>query len=281
MSWCLEWLDIPKSSFYRHCSLQPEPAPFARYRSLRARVVKIVNRHPAYGYRRIKDALRKQKIIINHKPLKKLLKYWNLEKKRWIRSPRPSPLAQSLKELGAKANLVAKINNLCPFRVLLTDFTELEYLAGTAQFIPFSDLSTKRIAGWNIGPSDDTANALKAWDRSKCYLARIGKNLSEVIVHQDQDPVFTGYEYVGRLLADGVTLSFTERGFKDNPWMESFIGHFKEEYRNLLSQAKTLAELKKILVRCVRDWNKNRIHSVLKGRSPDEFIHTVCKFKKS
>jgi len=63
--------------------------------------------------------------------------------------------------------------------------------------------------------------------------------------------------------------------------MESCIGHFKEEYEDQIKEAKNLKEAKKIIQRYVKDWNKNRIHSALKGRSPDEFIHTFYILKKS
>jgi len=106
-------------------------------------------------------------------------------------------------------------------------------------------------------------------------------DFNKIIFHQDQDSVFTGYEYASSLLNDGITISFTVNGFKDNPAIESCIGHFKEEYKDQIEQARNLTEAKKIITRCIRDWNKTRIHSALKGRSPDEFIHTFYILKKS
>lgn len=40
-------------------------------------------------------------------------------------------------------------------------------------------------------------------------------------------------------------------------------------------EAQSLTGLRPILKRKVRDWNGSRIHSSLKGRSPDEFIKAV------
>jgi NADH:ubiquinone oxidoreductase subunit F (NADH-binding) len=63
--------------------------------------------------------------------------------------------------------------------------------------------------------------------------------------------------------------------------MESCIGHFKDEYLDQIQEAKNFKELRKIIGKCVRDWNVKRIHSALKGRSPDEFIQTLSlKLKK-
>jgi len=156
---CLQTLNIPSSSYYYFIHHPPlkEISTQKRYQGLRKKIEKIIRKHPGYGYRRIQDELSKQGISINHKPLKKLLQIWHLQRFRRI----------------------------------------------------------------------------------------------------------------------------TVTGFKDNPAIESCIGHFKEEYKDQIEQARNLTEAKKIITRCIRDWNKNRIHSALKGRSPDEFIHTFYILKKS
>lgn len=159
--------------------------------------------------------------------------------------------------------------------VFLTDFSEIDCSFGKFKFILFSDVATKRIGGANSSEHSDTVNALKAYFKLKRYLNSKNIPLTEVIVHQDQDPVFTGYEYAGKLIRDGIALSFTERGFKDNQMMESCIGHFKEEYKQRIQQAETLKEAQKIFQACVKDWNSKRRHSALKGRSPDDFIHNL------
>jgi len=224
---------------------------------------------------------KEQGIIINHKPLKKLLKIWNLSHKRRIKSPSPSPLAQHIKDLGSQANLVAKLDQVPPFRVIFTDFTEITCMFGKIYLIIFSDKTSKRITGWSVGFHKDTENALRGYAMTKRYLKRMNVNLSTIIVHQDQDSVFTGYEYAGTLLNDGISLSFTQQGFKDNPYMESCIGHFKDEYQDQIQEARTIEEARKITRRCINDWNRKRIHSALKGRSPDEFLHNFYKLKKN
>jgi len=57
--------------------------------------------------------------------------------------------------------------------------------------------------------------------------------------------------------------------------MESCVGHFKQSYRQRIQQAETLKEAQKIFTACVKDWNTKRRHSTLKGRPPDDFIHTL------
>jgi len=209
-----------------------------------------------------------------------LLKIWNLQKLRKIKFPKPSPLAQHIKDLGAEVNLVQGLINVPALKVIFTDFTEIRCLFGILYLILFSDKTSKRVIGWNIGLSDNTKNALGGYNRASRYLRKMKIDLETVIIHQDQDSVFTGYEYAGTLLNDGVSLSFTERGFKDNPYMESCNGHFKDEYSGLIQEAKNLKEAEKIVRKCVKDWNKERIHSCLKGRSPDEFLRAFYKLRK-
>ena len=63
--------------------------------------------------------------------------------------------------------------------------------------------------------------------------------------------------------------------------MESRNGHFKDEYGELIQEADNLEKAVKIVRKCVFDWNGDRIHSSLKGRSPDEFLRAFYKIKRN
>lgn len=273
---CLRSLGIQPSS-YHYANAHPwvSLSGKAKYKTLKVKIERIIRKNPGYGYRRIKTALSKKGVIVNTKPLRKLLKLWHLNHIRTVKHHQPSPLSQDIKKLGGKVNLVSHLNDIPPLKVLLTDFTRIVCEAGIFWLILFSDMGTKRIVGDNIDYNADTHSALKAYAKAKRYLKKMKIGLKKVVIHQDQGSVFTGYEYAGTLLSDGVNLSFTENGFKDNPFMESCNGHFKSEYSSQLQEAKTLRELKKTIRKCINNWNQERIHSALKGRSPDEFIHTL------
>lgn len=271
---CLKALSIPKSS-YHYTLKHPEQTITQKYHHLKSKIKKSIKGHSNYGYRNIQLDLADEGIKINHKPLKKLLKALNLKKKRKVKFPKPSPLAQHIKELGAKINLLRTLTAIKPLRVFLTDFSEIDCLFGKFKFILFSDVLTKRIGGANSSFHADTPNVLKAYSKLKRYLKSKHIPLTDVIIHQDQGSVFTGYEYAGKLINDGIALSFTEKGFKDNQMMESCIGHFKQTYKERIQQAESLKQAQKIFRACVKDWNTKRRHSTLKGRPPDDFIHTL------
>ena len=67
-------------------------------------------------------------------------------------------------------------------------------------------------------------------------------------------------------------MSYSERGAKDNPWIESFWAHFKGENESLLIEAETLEELRKVIERQMAYYNERRRHSSLDYRSPVEYL---------
>jgi len=103
LNFCLKVLGVNKSSFYSH--KDKESTLTNKYQDLREKVIKIVADNPSYGYRRIQLELKNnQGIIINHKPLKKLLKLWGLTSLRRIRGRKKSGIEKILEFLGVCRN---------------------------------------------------------------------------------------------------------------------------------------------------------------------------------
>ncbi len=78
-------------------------------------------------------------------------------------------------------------------QVLNTDFTELRYAARRqkAWLMAMHDPESRWVAGWAIGPSRERELALRCWNRAEKRLRRWKVRPEEMIVHQDQDSVFT------------------------------------------------------------------------------------------
>lgn len=72
---CLRLLSLHKSTFYNQ---KHKFSLTTRYQHLKSVLHKILRKHPGYGYRRLKQELRRRGIAINHKPLLKLLRLWKL-----------------------------------------------------------------------------------------------------------------------------------------------------------------------------------------------------------
>lgn len=248
-----------------------------RYAALRWPLEQIARAHPEYGYRRTTTELRElHGQVVNAKVVRRLHRLWELPLLRGTRAPRPSAVRQAILAAGARANLVAGLAAIAPLTVLYTDFTELRYGGGKAWLMTFVDHVSKVIPGWALGSPADTPLALRAWRRARRWLRRHGVALSGLIVHHDQDPVYTGYGWTGQLLLrDQVRLSYALRGCRDNPEMEAFHSRFKSENRSLFLDALTLADLEHVVAQRIRYYNGRRRHSSLGNQAPLTFLASL------
>jgi len=98
-----------------------------------------------------------------------------------------------------------------------------------------------------------------------------------MIIHHDQDAVFTSYDWTGQLLlkerCTGRLMPW--EGAKDNPEMESFNGRFKEENHSLFLDAQSLIELKVVVDERMEYYNTERRHSSIDYLSPLTYIERV------
>jgi transposase InsO family protein len=270
-------VELPKSTWYYH---QRHKVPYAeKYAPVRPLLDKIAREHPAYGLPRIMVELRDTYgLVINHKVVQRLLQLWDLSLLRSIRTPQPSRIRQAIETAGKYANLVAQMDQIGLFEVAYTDFTELVYADGTrkAYLMPIIGHVCKLAYGWAIGPQADTPLALAAWEMAKSTFQELAVSCAGLIVHHDQDPVYTGYGWASQLvLADQVRLSYTLNGARDNPEMESFIGRFKTENHSLFLDAPDIPALRTVVAERMHYYNTVRRHSSLGYVAPRTYIEQV------
>ncbi|HEX2712883.1 MAG TPA: IS3 family transposase [Candidatus Acidoferrales bacterium] len=259
---------LARSTWYYR---QQRPEPYAaRYAALRRPLERIARTHPEYGYRRTTTELRERLgQRVNHKVVRKLHQLWGLPLLRRTRPPRPSAVRRVIAHAGDRANLVTGLAASGPLQVLFTDFTELAYARGKAWLMALVDHRTKVVPGWAVAARADTVLALAAWQRARRWLRQHGFPIAGVIVHHDQDPVYTGYRWIGQLLVrDHARLSYALAGCRDNPAMESFHSRFKTENRSLFLDAQTLADLQRIVAQRMAYYNGRRRHSSLGNQPP-------------
>lgn len=275
LSPALSALGLARSTWYYRVR-QPRPYE-ARYAALRAPLERIARTHPEYGYRRTAAELREAYgVRVNHKVVRRLHRLWGLPLLRRTRPPRPSAVRQVIVTAGARANLVATLETIGPLAVLYTDFTELVYAAGKAWLMALVDHTSKVVPGWAVGAHADTALALAAWRRARGWLRRHGFEVAGLIVHHDQDPVYTGYGWTGQLLVqDHARLSYALEGCRDNPEMEAFHSRFKTENRSLFLDAPSLADLRRVVAARIAYYNGRRRHSSLGNRAPLTYLASL------
>ena len=261
---------LARSTWYYHTRTRVTYAE--KYAHLEAPLKAIAEAHPEYGYRRATAELRETYgQHVNRKVVERLHRLWDLPL-RHVSRPKPSAIWRAIDAAGPRANLLArrKKAEIGPFEVFYTDFTELRFAGGTrkAWLVPLLDHATRYVAGFAVGERANSELALAAWIVAEQTLTRFRDSLRGAIVHQDQDPVFTGYAWTGQLLSAGVRLSYALRGPGDNPEMESFFGRFKVENRSLILDAGSLEELNAIVRDRIGYYNRVRRHSSLGDRPP-------------
>jgi len=267
-------VDLPKSTWYYH--QKHKVAYEEKYADLLPVLEEIARDHPEYGARRIMPELRDEYHIgVNHKVVERLLGMWDLAILRSTHRPRPSTVRKVIIEAGERANLVAQMDEIGLFQVVYTDFTEVLYADGRRKAIlmPIIGHVSKMVFGWAVGQNRGTFLAMRAWERAKETFRRMGISYKGMIVHHDQDSVYTGYEWTSQvLLKDKARLSYALGGAKDNPEMESFNGHFKGEAHSLFLEAQSLDELIAVVDDRMRYYNTARRHSVIDYVSPLTYI---------
>lgn len=266
-------VDLAKTSWYYHQNDKVEPEK--KYAHLRPLLEEIARDHPEYGYRRTWIELRDEYgIKHSRKLIQKLHGLWGLPLLRGTKAPKPSGIRQVIKAAGDRVNLVAQQEQIGLLEVVYTDFTALRYAGGyKAYLMPILEHAARVVIGWAVGPSANTHLALSAWSCARTTLQTWQMSSEGLIMHHDQDPVYTGYRWTGELLlTDRMRLSYALNGAKDNPHMESFFSRFKSENRSLFLDAESIEELRLIVGERMVYYNTVRRHSSLDYRAPMDVI---------
>lgn len=237
----------------------------------------IIEENPGYGYRRIKpELLEDHNRRVNHKRLKRLLRRWDLALKREVNQPDRSGVACILKDASGSLNKVQG-ESFGPLEMLSGDFTEVSYANGsrTAWLMALVDPESRLVAGWATGSARNRRLARRCFKQVIQTYEALGVPLSNTIIHQDQDAVFTSYDWLRRVLIDaGCEISFSERGAKGNPWVESVWSRFKQENESLLIDSQSMQELQEVIDEQFRYYNQKRRHSGLNYQSPIQHLQS-------
>jgi transposase InsO family protein len=274
LSLALTTVELPKSSWYYH---QRQKVDYgAKYAHLQPTLEEIARQHPEYGYRRTTTELHESyRERVNHKVVQRLHQLWGLALLRTTRAPKPSGIRQVIVAAGSRVNLLAQVESIEPLDVLHTDFTELRFAGGTqkAYLMPIIGHVSKLGFGWAVGESANRALALQAWHQSKETMRELSIEPAGMVMHQDQDPVYTSYAWTGRLLLhDHLQISYSLDGARGNTEMEAFISRFKNENRSLLLDAPTIEVLARVVNERMHYYNEVRRHSVLDYQPPRKWL---------
>lgn len=276
LSSALAAVELPKSTWYYH---QRQKVDYgAKYTHLQPMLEEIARRHAEYGYRRTTTELHETyQEHVNHKVVQRLHQLWGLALLRTTRAPKPSGIRQVIVAAGTRVNVLAQIEDIEPLDVLHTDFTELRFAGGTqkAYLMPIIGHVSKLAFGWAVGESANRTLALNAWREAGETIRQLNIDPAGMVMHQDQDPVYTSYAWTGRLLLrDHLQLSYSLDGARGNTEMEAFISRFKNENRSLLLDAPTIEALKRVVDVRMCYYNEVRRHSALDNQPPRKWLES-------
>jgi len=169
-------------------------------------------------------------------------------------TPAPNSLAQAFD--------VPQLN-----QVWAGDITAVPTLEGWVFLAVLLDLCSRRVVGWAIDGTMDTALVLRAWTAA---LARRGH--PPRLHHSDRGTQYTSAAYQAALRAHGVQCSMSRRGnCYDNAMVESFFRTLKLDLAERPLWA-TRQEARDVIAEYIeRFYNPRRLHSSLAYRSPAEF----------
>ena len=168
-------------------------------------------------------------------------------------------------------NLIKGLQIYAPNRVWVSDITYIEMLEGVSYLSLVTDLYSRKILGWAVGPTLETAYCLQALDMA---LETLGTGIpGGLIHHSDRGSQYCSHAYVGKLLSKGIAVSMSQGGNPlENAVAERVNGILKMEWLNQQT-LKDIDECRETLERIVRFYNGERPHMSLGYKTPDQ-VHS-------
>ena len=189
---------------------------------IRKKIEEISREHPYYGYRRITAQLRREKVMVNHKKVFKMMKELGVQgriKRKYIST------TNSRHNNKIYANLIKdkKISGIN--QVWCADITYIRILNGFIYLAAIIDIYSRKIVGYAIGKTLSPKLAIIALN-----MAIATRNTNNLIHHSDQGIQYTCKDYIKTLKDNGIRISMSGKGNPyDNAFVESFFKTLKQE----------------------------------------------------
>ena len=271
---------ISKATFYNHKC--PSAQFEGKYAHLKKKVEKIIQKNPAYGIRRIKQALfDKYEIVAGRDSLGKLLIVWGLSLKRKIKKKQRSVIQKILISLSDRVNLLIRTTLTEPLQAITSDISEIVFNGGKEKcyLAVHKDALGQMVYGHEVSEHMENSLVLKSLKKAIKYLKKKKIRISkDIIFHSDQGSQFTSYEYVAMILLFGKISYSTPGTPTENPGQESFFGRFKDEWRKEIKELQSFTEVKKFINQKIKYYNYQRLHTSIKNQTPYFFTKNSLKF---
>lgn len=257
-------IGMARSTYY-HRPQKPSVLRQLQEADLRDRIEEIVVESPRYGYRRVTQELKRERWVVNHKRVARIMKEESLQcqiKRRWVKttdSNHPYPVYPNL--------LVGRTVSR-PNEVWVADITYIRILTGFLYLAVILDLYSRKVIGWALSPHIDaelTRTALRMALEER-------RPPGGCIHHSDRGVQYACHAYVDELRPAGIRISMARKGNPyDNAAAESFMKTLKYE-EVYLWDYRTVQDVKKRVPYFLEEvYNQKRLHSALGYCPPNEF----------
>jgi transposase InsO family protein len=254
---------VSRAGFYR--SLQ-EQTPVEEEMEVRSAIQQIALEHRRrYGYRRISAELRRKGMLVNHKRVARIMREDNL----LAVQPRQFVLTtDSNHELEVYLNLARRMKLTGIDQLWVADITYVRLRAEFVYLAVILDSFSRKVVGW----------ALERTITSRLAIAALQQAIRErqprpgLVHHSDRGVQYASGEYVAVLNQQQMIPSMSRPANPyDNASCESFMKTLKREeiYVNRYENLEDLRANVEIFIE--QYYNKQRLHSALGYRSPEEF----------
>ena len=229
----------------------------------------IYTKHPYYGVLRIRKLLNRLGINIGEKRVRSAMKFIGVKAlypkaKTTIANKEHKKYPYLLNEFKNNNNQVV-IDT--PNKVWSTDITYIKLEKGFAYLSAMIDWNTKKILSWKL------SNAMDTHLTTSVLREALFKYPKPDIVNTDQGSQYTAKEHIDILKNNGISISMDAKGRSiDNIVIERFWRSLKYEdvYLNSYSNIK---EARKGISEYIDIYNKERLHSAIDYKTPDEVYY--------
>jgi|tagenome__1003787_1003787.scaffolds.fasta_scaffold20739016_2 putative transposase len=259
---------VSRAGYYRDWQeRKPQEAEVA----IRDAVQKAALRYRRYGYRRITHLVQRSGIAVGQWVVRRILRTDNLLA---VRKRKFVVTTDSRHRFSVYPNLVQYVQLSTINQVWVSDITYVRLGGEFVYLAVVLDLYSRRIVGWALDRKLHTRLPLTALDGAIAS-RQPGPGL---VHHSDRGSQYASDDYVRRLEEAHMLISMSRPASPwENAYCESFLRTLKTEEINCRAYS-TLEELEENIENFIeRFYNRERLHSALGYRSPEEFERSATQ----
>ncbi|TRY22098.1 IS3 family transposase [Brevibacillus sp. LEMMJ03] len=256
--------EVSRSGYYKwKAARESRKTRIEQDTNVKEHILAIHRLRPYFGYKRMRTALHKEGVLVNHKKVRRLMRELGIRSV--IRKKRPFA--------GRKPSVVFPnvLNREFTAETILKKFvTDITYIRIGHDFVYLSvilDLCNKEVVAWELSARNDLQLVL---DTVKQL------NAKNAILHSDQGFQYTTKSYRDLLEEKELMGSHSRRGnCFDNACIESFFSHLKTE-KLYLAKPDSEAAARKCVAEYIDYYNNERFQKKLGDLSPVEYREAIA-----